>query len=150
MAEIIRDRDYKIDAESGCWLWIRAINGTGYGAKAIGGVTHNAHRASWLLMVGDIPEGHVVRHIDTCLNRHCVNPDHLVLGTQADNMTDKARLLRAGKKLTPDQVVEIRERKARGEYSRVVAADYGVRHNTVDRIWHGISWPYAGGPTKLK
>lgn len=94
---------FEIDPATGCWNWTGTMNNTGYGA--ISGVLHGkryakllAHRASWLIFRGEIPEGdsyhgYVVMH--KCDNRLCVNPAHLELGTQADNVQD---MLNKGRK----------------------------------------------------
>lgn len=74
--------------DNGCWIWQSATNGV-YGVfsmKSLGFKTIYAHRASWVLFHGDIPEGmHVCHHCDTPL---CVNPAHLFLGTAKDNIKD--------------------------------------------------------------
>ncbi len=70
---------------SGCWLWTAALSNKGYGFYFSDG--HNfAHRWSYSHFVGPIPEGLIVRH--RCDTPSCVNPDHLELGTQSDNMQD--------------------------------------------------------------
>jgi hypothetical protein len=100
---------YEKDAATGCWNWTGYLNPKGYGE--IGGVVINeirytaparkmlAHRVSWLLFRGPIPKsdeshGTVVMHI--CDNPRCVNPKHLRLGTQSENVTD---MIQKGRKV---------------------------------------------------
>lgn len=81
----------------GCWLWVGGKDPKGYGMYYFKygtdtlpqGKQAKAHRASYILHVGDIPEGMTVRH--KCDNPSCVNPSHLVLGTHQQNMDDKVR-----------------------------------------------------------
>ena len=91
---------YEIDDVTGCWNWVGTISSQGYGQVAglINGKRYVpvgkyilAHRASWIIHFGDIPKGEgahgtVVMH--KCDNRKCVNPEHLQLGSQADNVKD--------------------------------------------------------------
>jgi len=79
----------KVDKGSNneCWNWLASQNGHGYGQICDGfcGIV-SAHRISWEIHFGPIPEGKLVLH--KCDNKRCVNPNHLYLGTQSDNRRD--------------------------------------------------------------
>lgn len=72
------------DGPNGCWLWTGTIERTGYGRFWLGGRQEIAHRASYALLIGPIPEGLTIDHL--CRVRACVNPDHLEPVTLAENI----------------------------------------------------------------
>lgn len=81
--------------QHGCWEWQASRYINGYGQFHFpGGKGVRAHRAAWIIMYGPIPERMVIMH--RCDNRGCVRPDHLRLGTQAENMRDMAAKGRRG------------------------------------------------------
>lgn len=121
---------------SGCWLWMGADFSYGYGAFSFHNQNRPAHRVSWLLHKGEIPEGLFVLH--KCDVAVCVNPEHLFLGTQQDNMTDKVEKRRQARgeghgmsKLSDAQTAEILALKGSLK-AKAVASRYGV---TPERIW---------------
>ena len=76
----------RVEKSDGCWLWKNKPSGDGYGKMGIGAKEIKAHRLSYLIHYGDIPDGLWVLH--TCDVRTCVRPDHLFLGTYLDNIAD--------------------------------------------------------------
>ncbi len=80
--------------ESGCWIWVGASVEAGYGVIRIDGKNRRAHRISYECYVGEIPEGLIIRH--KCDVVSCINPDHLELGTQTDNVADRDKRGRHG------------------------------------------------------
>lgn len=98
--------------ESGCWIWTGMMSRYGYGRLTLGAKTNlSAHRISYELKNGPIPDGMFALH--RCDVKCCVNPDHIFVGTQQENMTDKVTKNRQAKgeshgmsKLTKEQATE--------------------------------------------
>lgn len=133
---------------SECWYWRGAQNRQGYGES--GAPDHKAHRLAWRLFRGEIPAGMNVLH--RCDKPYCVNPDHLFLGTQKDNVQDmiqKGRRHTTGPsgtengqaKLTDEKVRAMRnERVKTGAPYRLLAMRYEVSTMTAMRVCTGETW----------
>lgn len=127
-----------------CWVWTAGCFTQGYGqfCISIDGKRKNwkAHRVSWKLEVGDVPEGLCVLH--KCDNRPCVRPSHLFLGTHKDNsldciskgrgflQTDEHPLL----KLSDEDIEEIRRLDRQGATTRAIAERFGISRSHVSNI----------------
>lgn len=143
----------KVEKTDGCWFWTgRTKTACGYGRLWDGESRARpklilVHRLVWILTFGPIPEGMKVCH--RCDNPACVRPDHLFLGTHADNMADmvakarQARGIRNGRtRLTETLVIEIRERSEAGTTQRELATVFGVAKGTIQTILARRSWTY--------
>lgn len=130
--------DNLIERPSGCIEWVGKLGRKGYGFFSINGKTISPHRYSYSIHHGDF-NGLLVCH--TCDNRVCVNPDHLFLGTNKDNMMDCARKLRTSdRKLSPSNVIEIRKLIKTGISSGKIAKDFGVSRHNINSIKRGNTW----------
>lgn len=124
-----------------CWPWNAALNEHGYGVFAWV-EDRLAHRAAYRLFVGPIAAGAVVRH--TCDNPRCVNPKHLVSGTQADNMADAVERDRISFGESHGQV-KLSEAEARfivesDELAEDLATRFSVHPDLVRMIQRGVRW----------
>jgi transposase-like protein len=120
----------KVKKQDGCWLWIAKRDGRGYGLFTCGRKRRLAHRLAYELATGESPgEFNVCHHCD---NPPCVNPAHLFLGTQRDNLRDMSRKRRSHA-LTLEQVAEARRLIDGGAKIRDVARRLGVGRDTVNR-----------------
>lgn len=101
----LRDRFMKkiVVADSGCWEWTGTIAGGGYGYVYADKKLKRAHRVSYELFVGEIPDGLNIIH--KCDNRKCVNPEHLIAGTQSENIIDCYRKGRSWRTTSPEKQV---------------------------------------------
>ena len=132
---------------SGCWLWQGMVRPDGYGVAIFEGKARGAHRVAWMLFRGEIAREIVVCH--KCDVRACVNPEHLFLGTPADNardMKEKGRHPRGenirSAKLTTDQVSQIKTLLAEDRmYMREIALQFGVAPPTIRAIreWQDLA-----------
>lgn len=136
-----------VKQSGGCWEWHGQKAFFGYGRIKRHGRRVLAHRAAWELYRGPIPPGMCVLH--SCDNPPCVNPDHLFLGTHADNAADRTAKGRGGRspgesngcaKLTADDVASLRKRRVAGEKLADLAATFGVSQTTVSQIANGHRW----------
>lgn len=135
----------KVDKSGDCWLWTGAKgNQMGYGMFNLNG-TKRAHRVSWEICFGSIPKGLCVLH--KCDVPLCVNPDHLFLGSNADNSRDKVDKGRSAKgekintaKLTKEDVIWIREL---GASHRRIAKCFGVDKSQISRIKAKKTWGHV-------
>lgn len=133
-----------------CWEWIGAKDGDGYGQFTTTNKKNNrAHRFSYEIHKGPIAKG--LRVLHSCDNPSCVNPNHLSLGTDADNLKDainKGRLKLKGEhnpssKLTENQVREIRELRKSGVSIKDIAARYKVSDFPIRGIINGTRWKHV-------
>jgi len=131
-----------------CWEWTGASKGNGYGSFSVGGRNWTAHRWAYQKFVSTLPIPDYLDVCHSCDNRHCVNPDHLFLGTRAENMSDmKGKGRGAGgnrKHLTESVVQEIRQRLSAGVQPRRIAAQMDVNYGTVTAIKEGRSYVGIG------
>ena len=148
----------KINYTDTCWLWKGYVMSNGYGSVAKGSSRRKesrtilAHRASWIVHFGPIPEGMFVCH--ECDIGRCVNPAHLWLGNHQQNMDDMMRKGREAHnigmfsgersykaKLTWDQVIEIRRDYIPYKMSApMLAKRYGVVQSVISSIIHYKTW----------
>lgn len=142
------------EPNTGCWLWFGALSSSGYGTVQHGSTRASSHVVAWELTHGPVPPGMCVLH--RCDNRPCGNPDHLFIGTRAENSADmvkKGRQWRprgekqASAKLSLAQVNEIRAlRSATGLSYSKIGRRFGVAESTVEHIINGRSWHGLGTP----
>lgn len=164
----IQDFWGRVNKTDSCWLWTGCKNGNGYGHLTVARRTLKAHRASWIIHHGEIPDGLQVHH--NCPdgdNPSCVNPSHLWVGTQLENVADReskgrGSLLAAREtmashpemrargeasgnaRLTEGKVREIRRRySAGGVLHRQLAVEFGVSKAAITFIISRKNWSHV-------
>lgn len=141
-----------IRGEDDCWIWKACGTPKGYGIFILSmakGKHIYAHRYAYQISKGAIPEGMHCMH--KCDNPSCVNPNHLTIGTCADNSMDKVKKGRSSRgerrwcaKLTDSAVAEIRQRHAsEGISNRRLAKEYGVSTSAISLVVTNRTWKHV-------
>lgn len=140
----------EIKGTNDCWDWLAGTFVDGYGTFWFRNKMYRSHRVSWILTFGEIPDGLLICH--RCDSPHCVNPRHLFMGTNGDNMMDASRKGRlnaprgenhAGSKLKNEDVFEIRRLRNQGlSYSELGrkfnCSDVNIKNIIVGKKWKHI------------
>lgn len=166
MAKISAEERFwrKVEKTDNCWVWSGGLDTHGYGQffnankKIV-----LAHRAAYEMLVGPIPPGegfHGTCVCHHCDNRKCVRPDHLFLGSNADNMKDRDRKGRTDRtkkakgsatgpaKLKEADAEKIWKLRHAGTPLKTIAKQFNVSESQVSRIYRGVSWQHMCFGTK--
>lgn len=147
----------KINRETLCWEWTKSKSSNGYGViyARIDGKRKmvRMHRLAWEVYNGPIPKGKCVLH--QCDVRHCVNPNHLFIGTREDNIRDmfekgRHRAVRGNKvntaRLTAADVRKVITLKTMlGKDNQIIANMFGVTRGAISKIMNGRNWAHITG-----
>lgn len=135
----------KFEKTKGCWIWKGCINRGGYGKI---GTKKLAHRISYEKYIAKIPKGKQICH--HCDNRKCVNPEHLFVGSIADNMQDKVNKNRQSKGsnigssiLTEEKVLEIRKMRLSGKMYQEIADHFKIQWDLVRKVCKKDLWTHV-------
>lgn len=147
--DISRLKSSMVISATGCWEWSK-FRKNGYGVAGLNGRLEQAHRASWMVFKGEIPEDMQINH--KCNNRPCINPDHLYIGDQLQNMKDMSDANRgkwhkgndnAQSKLNDESVKEIKLMIESGATNRSIAAFFDVSQSCISQIKNGRTWTHV-------
>lgn len=138
-------RHVKVGDNTECWLWTYGFSDNGYGKLKWNGKFVGAHRISFMIHHGPILNGLVVRH--TCDVKNCVNPNHLVVGTQKDNMIDRLVRGRGRLKVSKETAEAVRSDKNIGKRTSELSNKFQLSPRCIRDIVSGRKWKSANGPT---
>lgn len=138
----------KVKKTPTCWLWIGGRFPKGYGMFTVKGIPRKAHRISWQIHNGSIPEGLLVLH--HCDNPPCVNPKHLWVGTHQDNVDDSVSKGRRCKgenqweaKLSSSDILKIRKwYKSKKFTQSEMAKHFKVHLHSIENAIHRRTWAH--------
>ena len=140
----------RFGGKNGCWEWLAYKDQTGYGRFGFCNYSFPAHRFLWTYIYGQIPDGMFVIHKEKCLNRACVNPDHLFLGSPTDSVHYMAANKRhtfgekhLSSKLNEEQVLLIRKmHRSKKIGYRNISKIFNVDKTTIYQIVKKIIWKH--------
>ena len=145
------DKSYDSIPYDGCWIWNKHLASNGYGRMRYNGKMQQAHRVMYEVKKGPIPKGMNVLH--KCDVKDCINPDHLFLGTQKDNMKDMYDKGRANPpkgeshphaKVTDERVRNMRALARSGELTvKEIAGIHGISACQTYKILAGEGWKHV-------
>jgi len=152
--DVVQERFWSyVEKSEGCWIWKGCTQPDRYGygvfwlpkSETAPARQVRVHRLAWTWAHGPVPRGKSVCH--SCDVPTCVRPDHLFLGTPAENTRDAVNKGRMCKgvdshlaKLTPEVIRDIRRRAGGGEPNYRIAQSHGVAASTVGRALSGLTW----------
>lgn len=144
----------KVNKTDGCWEWTASLDRGGYGHFGLNGKVIMPHRYSYIIhhpLTTDLWEHREICVCHKCDNPRCVNPAHMFLGSQVDNIKDRDTKGRGNQpkgerqynsKLTETQVREIRGKFANGELQTQIALEYGTTQANISSIIKRKSWKH--------
>lgn len=149
MTKDIFSNYYSPEPMSGCWIWVNSRDKNGYGqfgkpVRTKNGSSRKAHRISWMLYNQGIDDGFLVCH--HCDNPSCVNPDHLFVGSQKQNLADCSRKGRTltGEKCPTSKLKESQVLSILSDDDKIsnIAVKFNVHYMTIWDIKNGRRWKY--------
>ena len=143
----------KVDKTDTCWNWTASLIHSGYGRFTINGITWSAHRVSWIIHNGNIPKDNnycgTMFVLHKCDNPKCVNPDHLFIGTCADNHKDMVKKGRApiGETVGTSRFTDTQIRVIRTYYPAItqmkLAEIFGTQQSAISKIILRKTWKHV-------